>query len=433
MTTTYDLSTNIGKIRLTIGDKDTDDAVFTDEELQVFLTETGSVNLASALALEAWAASYLANVDSEKIGDYCLPTTAEALSREGWKRYDQLEIGEEILGFDRNIDTLKWTKVLGIHKVSFNGQMLKLESGQSHITFSTLASPNHRWYVKPLYHCAKWKSRIHKSTELNTWDRIPLSAPYDDGSIQPQWPDEFVECVGWFVTEGNFQNGRGKRYSAFINQSGTKSPENCQRIRQCLAKLLDDPPPEHKHGKGNIGFYIGARTELYKQLCLVCPQKQLTMAFLNTLTAKQMKLLWEVMILGDGDKSRSRFYQKRNETMEVFQALSVLCGYGTYLTKKDKNKIDNDAVFSLSCLTKIYRGIKGLWKGWIDYVGDIWCPNTNLGTWLVKDNGFTFITGNSYSQKIVDKMLSLAKHLRETVAEAPALTWAEMDLTGEDE
>jgi len=70
MTATYDLSTNIGKIRLIISDKDIADCHFTDEELQVFLDSEGSVNLASAAALESWAAAYALNADSEHIGDY---------------------------------------------------------------------------------------------------------------------------------------------------------------------------------------------------------------------------------------------------------------------------------------------------------------------------------------------------------------------------
>jgi len=70
MTATYDLSTDIGKIRLIISDKDIADCHFTDEELQVFLDSEGSVNLASAAALESWAAAYALNADSEHIGDY---------------------------------------------------------------------------------------------------------------------------------------------------------------------------------------------------------------------------------------------------------------------------------------------------------------------------------------------------------------------------
>ena len=70
MAWTYDITTDIGKVRLITGDNVATDPVFTDEEVQYFLTEHGTVKLAAAALLEAWAAQYAANVDSEKIGDY---------------------------------------------------------------------------------------------------------------------------------------------------------------------------------------------------------------------------------------------------------------------------------------------------------------------------------------------------------------------------
>ena len=71
MTTSSDITTNVGKVRLIIGDTDITDAVFTDEELEVFLTiQSNNLNRAAADALEAWAAKYAANPDQEKIGDY---------------------------------------------------------------------------------------------------------------------------------------------------------------------------------------------------------------------------------------------------------------------------------------------------------------------------------------------------------------------------
>ncbi|KKM07646.1 hypothetical protein LCGC14_1731810 [marine sediment metagenome] len=59
-TYTYDLATEIGQVRLTIGDTDiipTSDAIFSDEEIQYFLTAEGSVEMASAAALETMATS----------------------------------------------------------------------------------------------------------------------------------------------------------------------------------------------------------------------------------------------------------------------------------------------------------------------------------------------------------------------------------------
>jgi len=66
----YDLTTNVGKVRLIIGDN-TGTEVFTDAEITYFLTEnSNSIPLAAADALEAWMAKYATAPDSEKIGDY---------------------------------------------------------------------------------------------------------------------------------------------------------------------------------------------------------------------------------------------------------------------------------------------------------------------------------------------------------------------------
>lgn len=71
MAATYDITTDRGKVRMLIGDTDVADAHYTDAEIDAFLSMSGgSVYLAAAIALEAWAATETANLDSEHIGDY---------------------------------------------------------------------------------------------------------------------------------------------------------------------------------------------------------------------------------------------------------------------------------------------------------------------------------------------------------------------------
>ena len=61
---------DISKVRLLIGDTAVPQH-FTDVQIQAFLDMAGgSVNLAAAKALEAWAASYATHESSERIGDY---------------------------------------------------------------------------------------------------------------------------------------------------------------------------------------------------------------------------------------------------------------------------------------------------------------------------------------------------------------------------
>ena len=66
----YDLTTDIGKVRLIIGDN-TASEVFTDAEITYFLTvNSNNIYLAAAEALGAWMSKYATSPDSERIGDY---------------------------------------------------------------------------------------------------------------------------------------------------------------------------------------------------------------------------------------------------------------------------------------------------------------------------------------------------------------------------
>lgn len=58
MTATYDLTTDVGRLRLAIGDTDTANAMFSDEELQVFITAAGSWEQAALMAVDGLIAKY---------------------------------------------------------------------------------------------------------------------------------------------------------------------------------------------------------------------------------------------------------------------------------------------------------------------------------------------------------------------------------------
>ena len=101
MTATYDTSTDIGKIRLIISDKDITDCHFTDEEIQVFLDSEGSVNLASAAALESWAAAYALNADNEHIGDY---SYAQSITKK------MLDLATRLRAADAAVPAITWAE-----------------------------------------------------------------------------------------------------------------------------------------------------------------------------------------------------------------------------------------------------------------------------------------------------------------------------------
>lgn len=71
MAFSYDLNTNVGKVRLLIRDTDQTKALFQDEELQFFLDQnSANLLLAAADALESLASNAALLHKLEEIGDY---------------------------------------------------------------------------------------------------------------------------------------------------------------------------------------------------------------------------------------------------------------------------------------------------------------------------------------------------------------------------
>lgn len=70
MAFTYDLSTDVGRVRLLVPDTDWENAVFSDEELTAFLAlESSSPRRAAALALETMAANETLTLKAIKLLD----------------------------------------------------------------------------------------------------------------------------------------------------------------------------------------------------------------------------------------------------------------------------------------------------------------------------------------------------------------------------
>lgn len=75
----YDITTDVGKVRLAIGDTNESDEVFTNTEIEYFLTtQSDNIDLAAAQAARAWAAKYTTSADAEKIGEYSYSVKAVA-------------------------------------------------------------------------------------------------------------------------------------------------------------------------------------------------------------------------------------------------------------------------------------------------------------------------------------------------------------------
>lgn len=104
-TWTYDVTTEIGQVRLLIGDRDIDptsDAQFSDEEIQAFLDMGGSVLMGASKALEAWAGAVKTTLASETIGEYSYKNTSPA---------NMLKLADKYASQDASIPYFNWAEM----------------------------------------------------------------------------------------------------------------------------------------------------------------------------------------------------------------------------------------------------------------------------------------------------------------------------------
>lgn len=106
----------------------------------------------------------------------CVPMDSTALTREGWKTYEEISVGDEVLGYDKGV--LKWTPVR--EKVKYDSApLVRMENSY----FSSVSTPNHRWIGKK--RVGRNGRRVHEegffTTEGVTSEcSLYLSAPVED-------------------------------------------------------------------------------------------------------------------------------------------------------------------------------------------------------------------------------------------------------------
>lgn len=100
---TMDITTAIGQVRLTTSDNDPTALVFTDGEINYFLTvHGGSIPMASAAVLEAWAAKYGQSADKEMIGMYSYSQNIVA---------KMLKLAERLRKVDASTPYMTWAEM----------------------------------------------------------------------------------------------------------------------------------------------------------------------------------------------------------------------------------------------------------------------------------------------------------------------------------
>jgi hypothetical protein len=340
---------------------------------------------------------------------FCVDQETECLTRSGWARHDQLQEGQEILAFDPEAWSTRWSPLEAVNRFDDAHEMLLMEN-QSHSSLTTL---NHRWIVERHRrlqddYVREWRT----SKNLRGRLRIPRLAPPSDSPAQAKHSDALVELVAWAWTEGHFE--RRVPGAIQIVQSATVNPDNVARIRSAIRGVLGSAGwgewpsgPVQKfrihqeHGRGILEHFVVADWTASGD-----QDKVVTTDFLLSLTKAQLQLFVDTCLAADGSCSGGHwlFTQRRRNRVEAFQTACTLLGLPThvYLNPTRSGPYAGTPTWTCSILTTGYftpptiRAGLGRTKAEIvRYQGVVWCPTVPMGAWVARRNGTIYVTGNS--------------------------------------
>jgi hypothetical protein len=357
---------------------------------------------------------------------FCVDEETEIMTRNGWKRYNEIAVGDTVLTLDHTTGFSEWQPLQAVNVFPHERRDVLLMDGCTHSSLTTL---DHRWPIIA--------GRVGRYAVKRTWttssnlkhgQKIQRAAPCDNLPDASQFPDALVEVVAWVWTEGHIDSGSTVR----IYQSHVEHPHHCRAIRKALTSLygpayegdmrslrtalkrsrsgeVKPPTSAWKETKnednGVTSFFLNAAASKMV-LEVMDDDKVVFPTFVSSLTERQLELFVDRSMEGDGTRMKSNgqgiFSQRNLRRNRIFEMACALLGIATNTTAvPDKRPGKEGKVQYYTCMLKRGHITPRASSGYgqftmkvVKHDGIVWCPTTPNSTWLARRRGTVFYTGN---------------------------------------
>jgi len=266
----------------------------------------------------------------KRITNSCFTPDTEVLTPDGIKNITDVAVGDLVYSWNKATGEMEVKPVTEtIEKPNYSGELVHIQNRNTDLK----VTPDHRMMVKRTRHSDEWETvdagELNEYTQYETPNRwefdhadgietVDLAEFVDDSFIVTEDTisagenhnsfdrvvdaDVFIECLGWFITEGSTyvareEESRGSGVSFSQYKSVNESSYN--RIRQTVESL-----GAHASCSDTDIMLCGSTyTHILESLCgSVSENKHIPDLIFERASAQQKELLLEVLMLGDGDK-----------------------------------------------------------------------------------------------------------------------------------
>lgn len=263
---------------------------------------------------------------------HCVPMSTKALTKQGWKEYHELVIGEEILGFDMNKGVKTWTKIVALNK--FKDAKVGSIGNKSQKLRSTA---EHKWLVSNRSTAGKYvkqgdftRFNLVSASDINTHSAILVNAPY----VNPNLDSNFILRLNKY---------------------------NYNHLEDILS-----------FSKGQLDAYL---------LGFLLADGHLKKS------SKAKNVSWSF------SQVKGQIQEATQTALYLSSEKRISAGY----KNKGKKDTHKDAYNITQTMNSFITSNTQHFQQWEhETTEDVWCPTTELGTWVMKqDDDFITITGNS--------------------------------------
>lgn len=317
-----------------------------------------------------------------QITAYCVPLNSEILTARGWRQYSELSIGEPVLGYNTVTDQVEWTLLEAVHRPGMQDTVT-----YSNKSFEFTATPEHKWLKS-------FGNRLGSMRTGRHGNAVIMAAAMDKGVLGLS---EFeAQVLGWILTDGTWGE-----YERGLRASISQQKPLYQEMIQNLLDFMGDTYTRVDESAGTKTWHLSMPffRRLWEKTGMNF-ELQGWEEFVTGMTLKARQAFCSAALLGDGsvgNGGQETFYQKPGIKQELFKLAFFLCGkFPTKLRIGGKGNPWSEPdlnTFGLGTPRKWEKAIKQMSAG----QQEVWCPQTGLSTWIMRQGGQITITGNCWA------------------------------------
>jgi anaerobic ribonucleoside-triphosphate reductase len=319
-------------------------------------------------------------------GSQCVTEDTEVLTPNGFKKYDELFVGDDIYTWDDG--HLNIQKVQRVNIYEHDGEM-HVYSGTG---VEQVVSPNHRVLYKKYNSDEYCLTESYRIINNKTPVSIPVAMLTDTREDYPISDDMLKMCV-FILTDGSYrQKSSALRWYKSPRRWGADEFENvCERLG--FTYKTSTRPDGFDNGGNIVQYDIPS---IYGE-CIRehIPYKSSVPEWMFNLSKRQANIVIDLWAKLDGHTSKSGRQKLQCDNYDIADAIQHICFLSGRGSSIQERYVGNNRSPTIYVVPYKNKNKTASTMDTIEYNGKIWCPTTEDGVVVFRKNGKIFISGNS--------------------------------------